>query len=88
MTDDNDGVYMSKKVADSINFENSLTELETVVKKMEQGDLSLEDSLQNFEQGVKLARLCQNALKDAEQKVRVLVEENGILKSEPFLVEE
>lgn len=71
-----------------IHFEKTLTELDGVVKKMEQGDLSLEDSLQNFEHGIKLARLCQSALKEAEQKVRVLIEEQGILKTEPFLVEE
>ena len=58
-------------------FENSLAELETLVEKMEAGELSLEDSLKQFERGVVLARGCQTALKEAELKVRQLIEKNG-----------
>jgi exodeoxyribonuclease VII small subunit len=70
-----------------MNYETALKELETVVEKMESGQLSLEDSLKSFEEGVKLARLCQNSLKEAEQKVQILIEQNGELRPEPFLVE-
>ena len=49
--------------------------LETLVDKLEKGDLSLEDSLKNFEQGVKLTRECQQALQTAEQKISVLSKE-------------
>ena len=56
----------------SIDFEKSLTQLEALVDDMEQGNLSLEDSLKAFEQGVKLTRGCQQALKQAEQKVELL----------------
>lgn len=65
-------------------FEHSLAELEALVQKMESGDLSLEQSLQAFEQGVKLTRNCQKALTEAEQKVQLLLDDNGKLKTEPF----
>lgn len=58
-------------------FEKSLKELEALVQQLEQGDLSLEESLKQFEKGVQLTRACQQALKDAEHKVAVLMEKNG-----------
>ncbi len=54
------------------NFENSLNELESLVEQMENGNLSLEETLQHFERGVKLTNLCQSALSEAEQKVETL----------------
>ncbi len=65
-----------KPTAKTIDFEKSLKELETLVDKLEKGDLSLEDSLKNFEQGVKLTRECRQALQTAEQKISVLNKEN------------
>lgn len=70
-----------------MNFENSLNELENVIEKMESGQQSLEESLKSFEDGVKLARLCQGSLKEAEQKVQLLIEQNGELRAQPFLIE-
>ena len=67
---------MAKK-SGSINFEKTLAELEALVEKMEQGDLSLEESLQCFERGIVLTRNCQQALSEAEQKVKLLLEQNG-----------
>ena len=60
-------------------FENKLKRLEEIVKKMEQGDLELDDSLKLFEEGVKLTKECQTHLSQAEQKVKILtgVDENG-----------
>jgi exodeoxyribonuclease VII small subunit len=58
---------------ETIDFEQSLKELEDIVRKMEQGELSLEHSLEAFEEGVKLTRNCQTALQMAEQKVALLV---------------
>ncbi|MDE1461818.1 exodeoxyribonuclease VII small subunit [Spartinivicinus poritis] len=78
---------MARKKA-SISFEKSLTELETLVEQLESGELSLEDSLQAFEQGIKLTRECQQALTKAEQKVNVLLEKNGLQTIEPFDTEE
>lgn len=54
------------------DFETALADLEILVQRMESGELSLEDSLQEFERGVKLTRLCQEALKAAEQRVKLL----------------
>lgn len=61
---------MSEKAPD--NFEAALAELETLVSKMEDGDLSLEESLNAFESGIKLTRQCQQALQQAELKVQKL----------------
>lgn len=68
----------------STHFEESLAELEHLVERMEQGNLPLDESLKLFERGVQLTRTCQNALKDAEQKVRILLEENGEPTLKPF----
>ena len=65
-----------KPTAKTIDFEKSLKQLETLVDKLEKGDLSLEDSLKNFEQGVKLTRECRQALQTAEQKISVLSKED------------
>ena len=65
-------------------FEESIARLESLVEQMEGGDLSLEDSLKTFEEGIRLTRECQQALKSAEQKVRLLIEENEDLKETPF----
>lgn len=62
-------------------FEASLRRLEALVEQMENGELSLEASLKTFEEGIKLTRECQLALKQAEQKVSLLVEKNG---EQPF----
>ncbi len=61
------------------NFEKALTELETLVEDMEQGNLSLEDSLKRFEKGIALSTECQQALQNAELKIKELVEKNGKL---------
>ena len=70
--------------AKKIDFEASLGQLEQLVDQMEEGDLSLEDSLKAFERGVKLTRECQQALQDAEQKVQLLIEQNGQLVAQAF----
>lgn len=59
------------------NFESSLNELEKMVDALENGDLNLEQSLENFERGIQLTRACQHALSDAQQKVQILLAENG-----------
>ncbi len=65
-------------------FEAALTELEQLVVRMENGDLSLEDSLRAFEQGIGLTRQCQQALSAAEQRVQQLLEQNGQSVAQPF----
>jgi len=66
------------------SFEDSLAELETLVEKMEKGDMTLEESLKSFERGVALTRHCQEALKTAEQKVRILTGNDEDAEPEPF----
>ena len=68
---------MTKKKQTGFDFEQALEDLEALVSSMEEGELSLEDSLQAFEKGIKLTRECQAALKRAEQKVQVLINEDG-----------
>lgn len=68
----------------TFDFEKSLTELEKLVNRMESGNLSLEDSMTAFEQGIALTRQCQQALKQAEQKVHLLMEKNGEVVAEDF----
>ena len=66
-------------MAKKIDLEKTLQELENIVETLEDGELSLEQSLKHFEKGVKLSRECQAALKDAEQKVQILT--NGELQN-------
>ncbi|OHR86415.1 exodeoxyribonuclease VII small subunit [Pseudomonas sp. HMSC75E02] len=73
---------MARKKA--VDFEQSLAELQTLVECLESGELSLEDSLGAFEQGIRLTRECQAALSQAEQKVQVLLERDGELSEAPF----
>ncbi len=61
------------------DFEQALAQLEAIVEQLEQGDLSLDESLQQFERGVQLTRTCQSALKQAEQKVEILLRRTGEL---------
>ncbi len=68
---------MSNKQSRIKDFEKSLSQLESLVEGLEKGDVPLEDALKQFEQGIQLARSCQNALKDAELKVQQLLESNG-----------
>tara|TARA_B100000795_G_scaffold212212_1_gene165855 strand:- start:194 stop:409 length:216 start_codon:yes stop_codon:yes gene_type:complete len=67
-----------------MDFEQQLETLESLVESLESGDLSLEDSLKSFERGIKVARDCQQALKQAEQKVEVLMRQGDDLVSQPF----
>ncbi|MBL3557177.1 MULTISPECIES: exodeoxyribonuclease VII small subunit [Marinobacter] len=78
-----------KSTASIADFEKSLDELEKLVRDLEQGELSLEQSLTAFERGVKLTRECQQALKTAEQRVEQLVENSdGTLETRPFTPDE
>lgn len=72
------------------DFEKSLAELEQIVARMEGGELSLDESLQQFEKGVALARACQQALQTAEQKVEILLKKSGkdAFETTPFAVED
>ena len=72
----------------TINLEKALTDLEEIVEELESGDLPLEKAMKKFEEGIKLTRNCQAALKDAEQKVEILLKSAGGESLEDFEVEE
>ena len=67
---------MPKKPASTISFEQSLSELEAIVQRLESGQLPLEDALNEFEKGVTLARQGQQQLKQAEQRVKILLSQD------------
>ncbi|MCC2606004.1 exodeoxyribonuclease VII small subunit [Planctobacterium marinum] len=66
------------------SFEQSLQSLEKIVSAMEQGELSLEDALSSFEQGIKLVRDCEEKLKSAEQRVRILTQTDDDMTLQSF----
>ena len=75
---------MSNKKTEPAPFEQSLSELEALVERMESGEMSLEESLGAFEQGIALTRSCQQALQAAEQKVEILTAKTQDAPTEPF----
>ncbi|MGB1310424.1 MAG: exodeoxyribonuclease VII small subunit [Leucothrix sp.] len=74
---------MSKK-PNSINFETAVAELEATIIRMEKGEMSLEEALQSFEEGVRLSRECQKLLASAEQRITLLTDDG----EEDFLANE
>lgn len=66
-----------------IHFEKSMSELQDIVSQLEKGDLTLEDSLKQFEKGITLARKCQDVLTQAEQKIELLSAMKTPLESDP-----
>jgi len=72
---------------DKDKFEDALGRLEEIVRKMETGDMTLEESLKAFEEGIKLARLCAKKLDDAERRVDILLQQEDGMAVKPFQVE-
>jgi len=70
----------------AVNLEKSLADLEALVEELESGDLPLEKAMKKFEEGIKLTRGCQTALKEAEQKVEILLKSAGGEALEDFEV--
>ena len=71
------------------DFEEALAELESLVERLERGDLPLDEALKTFERGVELTRHCQSSLKSAQQKVEILLKRgSGGAEIEPFSVAE
>ena len=75
---------MAKAKENLKDFEKSLQALEQIVAGMESGELGLEESLARFEQGIKLARQCQDTLAEAELRVEQLIEKNGLHQAVAF----
>jgi exodeoxyribonuclease VII small subunit len=72
----------------TINLEKALADLEEIVEELESGDLPLEKAMKKFEEGIKLTRNCQAALKEAEQKVEILLKSAGGEELEEFEIDE
>ncbi len=68
----------------AVDFEESLKALEDLVNRMEQGEMTLEESLDAFQKGIALTRECQTRLTEAEQQVNLLIEENDQFRLEAF----
>ncbi len=67
------------------NFEKDLEKLEQIVQNLEKGDLTLEEALKQFEEGIRLARQCEKALSEAERKIEILLRnEEGEIEAKPF----
>jgi exodeoxyribonuclease VII small subunit len=65
-------------------FEDALAKLEEIVRKMEQGELTLDESLASFEEGIRLARLCSKKLDEAERRIEILLKKEGETEVKPF----
>lgn len=78
---------MSRK-KNEFDFEKALIELEDLVERMEQGEISLEESLKCFERGIALTRACQKALSEAEQKVKILLQQDNKQELSTFTPEQ
>ena len=74
---------MSKKT-----FEESLSRLEEISRELEDGELTLEDSLKKFEEGMNLVKFCNKKLDESQQKIDILLEKEGVLSQEPFQPED
>jgi len=75
-------------MSEDLNFEDSLKELENIVRSMEGGQSKLEDSLKNYEKGIELAQICEKRLKEAKTKLeKISVAANGEVKNEDELGE-
>ncbi len=68
-----------------LSFEAGLTELESVVRELESGELPLERALELFEKGVRLSETCRKQLEQAETRVEILIRKNNRMQAEPFL---
>ncbi len=74
--------------AKKFNLEKSLADLEELVEELESGELPLEKAMKKFEEGIKLTRGCQTALKEAEQKVEILLQDAGSEDLDDFLIDD
>ena len=75
---------MSESEKPALSFEAGLTELESVVKQLESGDLPLEKALELFEKGVQLSEACRRQLEEAETRVEILTRRGNTVQAEPF----
>ncbi len=71
---------------EDINFEDAMKELEKIAEELEKGNLSLDESVSKFEDGMKLSKKCSDLLDTAEKKITMLINDNGTIEEENFNV--
>lgn len=71
-----------------IKFEEAMQNLEAIANELEKGDLSLEESVAKFEEGMKLSKQCNEMISDAEKKITILLQKDGKIEEENFVAEE
>lgn len=84
----NDFKQLSEKELDELSFEEALVRLETIVDKLESGDVPLELAIEMFQEGMKLANRCNLKLENIESKIETLIEKDGEFIKKPFTLEE
>ena len=75
-------------MAEKKSFEDKIKDLEEIANKLESGNLNLDESMKEFEQGMKISKECTQILDEAEKKIMILVNENGTLKEEKYETKE
>ena len=73
---------------EDLSFEQAMQELEKIATELEKGELSLEESVKKFEQGIELSKKCSDIIEKAEKKITILLQKDGKLEEENFTVEE
>lgn len=73
---------------EEINFEEAMKKLEQITAELEKGDLSLDESVKKFEEGIKLSKECNKILEDSEKKINILINNDGNITEENFLPKE
>lgn len=77
-----------KKEDKDIDFEKEMKELEQIANKLEEGKLTLDESVNKFEEGMKISKECNDYLKNAEQRITKIIVDNGEIKEENFIQED
>ncbi len=70
-----------------INFEETIKKLEVITNELEKGDLNLDESVEKFEEGMKLSKICNEILEDAEKRISILIKKDETTSEEDFKVE-
>jgi len=73
---------------EEVNFEEAMKKLEMIAQELEKGELDLDQSVQKFEEGMALAKKCNEVLEKAEKRITILIQEDGELKEENFVPQE
>ena len=73
---------------EEINFEEAMKKLEQITAELEKGDLSLDEAVKKFEEGIKLSKECNKILEDSEKRINILINNDGNITEENFLPKE